>query len=151
MGAWVNRGQGVRIVIVTALVLLLAACGSDALVREAYTAAGDGVAPKDVSKTAVFQHNDDLNVVVRLNAHARSLDLEAIFTAPDGSVFSTDTLKADATVGQVLLGLDWESRAGVSWVPGEWQMQLLVDGEAVETLRFTVKAAPVAPEPTPAS
>lgn len=146
-------GRSVWAVLLIALMgaIALAGCGTDALLKDAYTAAGDGVSAKEVTRTAVFAHDDDLNVVIILNPHRRTLKLEALFTAPDGGVFRTDTLEADATVGQALLGLDWEARGGLSWPEGEWQVQVLIDGDVVGTERFTVRPAPVVPGPTPAS
>lgn len=120
------------------LTLLLAACGTDEMVKHAYTAAGDGSTPDSVTKTTTFHPQDDLNIVVELNTHRRELELYAIFTAPDGGQMATNTLKADETVAEVLLGLDWETSGGVDWVLGEWSVDVYVDDERATTKTFEV-------------
>ncbi|MBI5957143.1 MAG: hypothetical protein HY866_00310 [Chloroflexi bacterium] len=130
------------------LALLLTGCVS-APMRDAYTAAGDGTKPAELQKTGTFAADDDLNVVVRLNTHSRSLNLSAIFTSSTGDVFSTDTIEADETVGEVLLGLDWETRGNVYWPSGEWKVEVYVDEIREKTLTFTVAAA-AQPTATPA-
>ena len=124
------------------LALLLTACGSGELLNDAYTAAGDGTRLQDVTKTTTFRHDDDLNVVIVLNAHSRELEVGAVFNAPDGAVYGTDTLEADETVGEVLLGLDWESQNGAAWAAGEWTVDVQIDENTEKTLRFTVAGVP---------
>lgn len=140
---------GVRALIVIALgmTLVLSACGGTAeLIDEAYTAAGDGTRPADLTRTQTLRPDDDLNVVVVLNAHSRELEVGATFTGPDGSEYDTDTLEADETVGQVILGLDWEaSRNGESWPTGEWSVDVVINEDVEQTITFTVAA----PEATP--
>lgn len=123
--------------VLVVLALLLTACSSGT-VRDAYTASGDANTPDDLSRTDTFRADDDLNVVVTLNAHTRSLPVYAVFTAPSGSVYGTDTLEADETVGEILLGLDWELSGGLSWPAGEWTVDIVVDDNVEETLTFTV-------------
>lgn len=127
------------------LALALAACGA-APVKEIYTASGDATDPAELTRTTQFQANDDLNVVVRLNAHSRTLALQAVFSGPDGTQIATDTLQADATAGEALLGLDWEAQGVANWAAGEWQAEVRVDDAAHSTLRFTVMPGI---EPTP--
>ena len=121
------------------LVALLAACGSDA-VHDAYVASGDGTTPDALVKTTTFLADDDLNVVVTLGAHSRALPVYAVFTAPSGVSYATDTLEADKTVGQVLLGLDWESQGTGSWPSGTWTVDVYIDNAKAKTLEFTVGA-----------
>lgn len=121
------------------LVMVLAACGSES-VHEAYVASGDGTTPDALVKTTTFLADDDLNVVVTLGAHSRALPVYAVFTAPSGVSYATDTLEADNTVGQVLLGLDWESQGAGSWPSGTWTMDVYIDNAKAETLEFTVSA-----------
>ncbi len=120
------------------VMLALAACGSGTI-REAYTAAGDATRPADLTPTATFRPDDDLNVVVRLNSHGRRLPVQAVFRGPDGSQYATDTLEAGATVSTVLLGLDWEAHGIAGWAAGTWQVDVLVDGETQATLEFRVQ------------
>jgi len=133
-------------VVVIALVLL-AACGTDAAVKSVYTASGDGTRPADLAKTSTFKADDDLNVVVNLNSHNRPLEIHAIFSSPAGDTFATDPIEADETVGQVLLGLDWESQGSVLWLAGQWSVQVFVDENAkpAKTATFTVGATSSVP------
>ena len=50
----------------------------------------------------------------------------------------TDTLEADPTVGEALLGLDWKRRA-LKLACGDWQVQVFVNEELHSTLDFTVE------------
>lgn len=128
---WLGLGLGL-------VLLALAACGSGPI-REAYTAAGDATRPDDLTPTATFRPDDDLNVVVRLNSHSRRLPVQAVFRGPEGSQYATDTLEASATVNVVLLGLDWEAHGIAGWPTGTWQVDVLVDGETQTTLEFRVQ------------
>ncbi len=125
------------------VVVALAACGAAPPLRSAYTASGDGTRPQDLARTEIFRADDDLNVVVELNAHSRTLDVSAIFIAPTGEQYATDTLKADETVGEVVLGLDWEAQGTLTWPPGEWQVDIYIDDTLEKTLHFTVEDAPL--------
>jgi len=122
-----------------ALTALLTAC-SGALVREVYTAAGDGTTPDELVRTTTFRGDDDLNVVVRLDARNRDLIVAATFTGPEGEVYVTDPLEVGATVTEVVLGLDWEAQGAVFWTAGEWQVEVYVDNEMEKIVRFTVQA-----------
>ncbi len=127
--------------ILTALVaVLLAACASKP-VNSVYTASGDGTKPDDLTKTGVFKPDDDLNIVVKLNSHNHELAINAIFSAPTGETYPTDDLAADKTVGEVVLGLDWEAMGGQLWAEGEWSVEVFVDQEKKETVKFRVEAA----------
>lgn len=119
------------------LSLLLAACGSGP-VAEVYTAAGDATHPDEVSRTATFRPHDDLNLVVLLNAHNRTLPVHATFTDPQGATITTDTVEAGSAASALVLGLDFEAQ-GAAWPSGEWQAAVFVDGDEVKTVRFTVQ------------
>lgn len=125
---------------VLALVLLLTAC-SAMPVNSVYTAVGDGTKPAELQKTSTFTDSDDLNIVVKLNTHNRTLNVSAIFTSPLGDVYNTDTLEADETVGEVLLGLDWEARGSVPWDAGKWTVDVYIDEAREKQLHFTVNAS----------
>ncbi|MBN1681189.1 MAG: hypothetical protein JW966_12960 [Anaerolineae bacterium] len=125
-----------RLVVLAGVLLLLSACGSDYL-HDAYTASGDGTRSDDLVKTAVFEPEDDLNVVVKLNAHSRTLPVHAVFASPGGETYATDPVEAGETVGEVLLGLDWEVQ-GINWSPGAWTVEVYVDNEKETTLDFEV-------------
>ena len=118
--------------------LLLAACAAEP-VSSVYTASGDGTKPADLTKTNVFTPDDDLNIVVKLNAHNHELAVKAVFTSPTGELYDTDILDADVTVPEVVLGLDWEAVGGVMWAEGEWSVAVFVDGEQKETAIFRVE------------
>jgi hypothetical protein len=127
------------------VILLLAACSS-APVDRAYMAAGDETRPDLLDATQTFRGDDDLNVVVTLGAHNRSKTLYAIFTSPTGAKYQTDPLNAEKTVGQVILGLDWEAQGSGGWAAGEWTADIYVDDEREKTLTFSVNSEAV---PTP--
>lgn len=129
-----------RMAVILALcVLALAACGTGETVAELYTASGDGTNPDELTGTTRFKPDDDLNVVIRLNPHSKSLALRAVFVGPDGMQIGTDTLEADPTVGEALLGLDWEAQGAGNWPAGDWQVQVFVNEELHSTLDFTVE------------
>ncbi|WP_119067464.1 hypothetical protein [Aggregatilinea lenta] len=132
-----NRRAVVGIALV--LVVVLAACGS-AGVREAYTALGDGARPVDLTRTASFDANDDLNLVVTLNAHRDAVPVFATLIDPAGVSYTTDSIEASRTAGQIVLGLDFEAFGQPQWTPGDWTAVVFVDGEQAQTLRFTVRA-----------
>lgn len=123
------------------LVIVLAAC-SGSPVKEAYTAAGDSErVDVKLSKTSTFRGDDDLNVVLKLNAHRHTLRIKAVFTPPaPGQPYVTDEINADKTVPEVILGLDWDYLgAGNYWPAGEWQVDVYVDDDRATTKRFTVE------------
>lgn len=130
-----------RAVFLGILALILAAC-SGSTVSEAYTASGDATDPAELTRTTRFAPDDDLNVVVRLNPHSQTLALRAVFLGPDGTQIATDTLEADSTVGEVLLGLDWEAQGIGNWPAGEWQVEVYVADERHTTLDFSVADSP---------
>ncbi len=132
----------IAVLVAAGLALLLAACGTGETVKSAYTAAGDGTRPGDLTRTGTFRHDDDLNVVIRLNTHSRELEVSAVFNAPGDSTYATDPLAADSDVGEVVLGLDWEAQNGEPWAAGEWTVEVVVDGDVEETLTFTVTPPP---------
>jgi len=122
--------------------LILTACSSGPI-SDAYTAAGDDNHPDKTQKTRSFKGDDDLNVVVVLNTHTRTLPIYAVFTGPTGNTYSTDPVEADKTTGKVLLGLDWETQGGGgSWPAGEWTAEVYVEQTKEATLEFEVAAAP---------
>ncbi len=119
------------------LALLLAACGSDVVTGVA-TASGDGTTPAELQRTDTFRPDDDLNLIIDLGAHNRDLPVYAVFEGPNGETYSTDPIDAEATVGQVLLGLDWEAQNGTMWPPGDWTVRVFVDDEQQASVHFRV-------------
>ena len=128
------------IVLAMLAVLALTACSSAPL-NNAYTAAGDATHPDELAKTETFRDDDDLNVVVTLNSHNHELAVHAIFFAPDGATYATDVLDADETVGEVLLGLDWEAQGSFKWPAGEWRVDVFIDDAREKSLDFQVEAS----------
>ena len=129
-----------RILPVLLAVLLLTACSAKPL-KAVYTASGDGTRPEDLEKTTVFKPDDDLNVVITLNSHNRTLPVKAVFIAPDGVQYATDDLNMDETAGVAVLGLDWESENNTLWTVGDWKADIYVDNTLEDTVKFTVEAA----------
>jgi hypothetical protein len=128
-----------RILPLLLAVLLLTACSSKP-VKAVYTASGDGTRPEDLNKTTVFKTDDDLNVVITLNSHNRTLPVKAVFIAPDGTQYPTDDLNMDETSGVAVLGLDWQMQNNTPWTVGDWKAQIYVDNTLEDTVKFTVKA-----------
>jgi hypothetical protein len=126
------------------LAVLLSACSS-APVKSVYTASGTGSRPADLRRTTTFAGNDDLNVVITLNAHSRTLDVSAVFTAPTGETYATDPLAADSTTGQVVLGLSWAAQGSIPWPAGQWKVEVYVDDLREKTLEFAVQPSPTTP------
>lgn len=131
-----------RIVPLLVVVLLLSACSSKPI-TDAYLASGDATQFDDrtLQPTTSFKADDDLNVIVTLNAHTRTYSIYALFTGPENATFATDPIEADNTVGKVLLGLDWEPQNNIPWPTGEWRVDIFVDETAETTLEFNVTAA----------
>ena len=120
--------------------LLLTACSAKP-VKAVYTASGDGTRPEDLDKTTVFKPDDDLNLVITLNSHSRTLPVKAVFTAPDGVQYQTDDLNMDKTAGVAVLGLDWEMQNNTLWTVGDWKADVYVDNKLEDTVKFSVEAA----------
>lgn len=127
-----------RVCLLAILALALTACSSG-LVRDAYPAAGDGTSPADLEKTTTFRADDDLNIVVTLGAHSRTLSVYTIFISPQGTAIQTDPLEADETVGKIVQGLDWESQGSQLWPAGEWKADVYVDDARQKSVTFTVQ------------
>jgi hypothetical protein len=126
--------------LVVLLALLLVACNSEPI-KSVYTAPGDEKEPDALlPKTSTFAPDDDLNVVVKLNSHKRTLQVKAVFIPPGGGdPIETDEIEAGDTVKTVMLGLDWEARgAGELWPDGEWSVEVYVDGKKEKNHTFTV-------------
>ncbi len=134
-----------RIVFLLVALLVLAGCSSD-MYKSGYTASGEGVRPAELHKTTTFKTDDDLNVVVKLNSHKRTLPVRATFVGPDGTAYPTDALEAEETVGEVTLGLDWEAMGSLPWIAGDWKAEVYVEDKKVDTLKFTVEAATTPPQ-----
>jgi hypothetical protein len=121
--------------------VVLAACSADPI-DEVYMAPGDGSLPEELlSQTTTFQADDDLNVVVKLNAHKRTLEVRAIFTAlSTNALYQTNTVEAEETTGEVVLGLDWETLGGGEyWPTGDWKVDIYLNNELEQTVNFTVE------------
>lgn len=117
--------------------------GSSARISDAYTASGDGYSPAEVVPADVFRSDDDLNVVLTLDAASVPLTVTAIFCGPDGisgnggemTVSDTDTY---------LFGLDWESES-IPWEAGPWVVEIYLDGMLDLALGFEVRAGATLP------
>ncbi|MCZ7547151.1 MAG: hypothetical protein M5R40_28140 [Anaerolineae bacterium] len=102
---------------------------------DVYTAAGDGVKPEELTATDVFTTDDDLNIVVTVS---RAAEVTAVFTLP-GDLSGEDGPVSLAAGESRVFGLDWESY-GEPWPAGAGTVEVLVGGEVVETLTFTIGA-----------
>lgn len=128
-----------RILLGVVLILILGACSGD-VYSVSYTARGDSGHIMGLTQTDLFQRNDDINVVVKLNEHDDDVDVAVTFINPDGEQEGdTITTTADSETGVVILGLDWDTRPGeLDWQSGDWRVEVSVDGETVEELEFRI-------------
>ncbi len=109
---------------------------SSTRIETAYTAAGDGSTPSEVTETTVFRTDDDLNVVLTTQNIPKTAQAAAVFCSPSGAVH--DAGAGDVEDGMTyLLGLDWEY-ASVAWETGQWFVEVYVNGQLEVTLGFSV-------------
>ncbi len=107
------------------------------LLRQVYTAAGDSYRPEQVTPTATFGPDDDLNVVFVTDQDAQ---VTVTFVTPEGERNEIDPVEAEVGIS-ALSGLDWETR-GEPWPLGQWSAEVYVDGQLAQTLTFTVEGEP---------
>ena len=119
--------------------ILLTACGGEVYARS-YMASGDGLNETDLTADEQFSGTDDLNVVVKLNRHGETANIEARFIDPNGDVLEAITAEAPEEVGTVVLGIDFEARddQGNEWLSGRYRVEIVIDDELVDTLFFRV-------------
>jgi hypothetical protein len=119
--------------------ILLAACSGQVFER-AYIAAGDGQREQDLTADEQFTPTEDINVVIKLNRRDESVEVLARFIDPNGDILEEIQAEAPSNVGTVVLGLDYQARADVGneWLRGRYQVDILMDGETVQTLYFRV-------------
>ncbi|MBN1286762.1 MAG: hypothetical protein JXB47_15290 [Anaerolineae bacterium] len=106
---------------------------------EIYTAAGDGMRASELTPTAVFTVDDDINLVAVAGAEA--VEVSALFTLPDGRT-SEQTMSLAAGESGVL-GLDWES-VGEPWPSGAGTVAVSANGQVVQTVAFIIGEAEAA-------
>jgi hypothetical protein len=121
------------------LLFLLTACSGEVFDR-AYTASGDGQNEYELTKDEQFNPTDDFNVVVKLNKHDEMVEVVARFIDPNQEILQEPSASAPSEVGTVVLGVDYEARTDLpnQWVVGRYKVEVLIDGEIVETLFFRV-------------
>ncbi len=110
---------------------------STAILIDVYSAAGDSYYVDQLERTAIFRTDDDLNVVFRVQNMDRAVEMAALFCAPDGTVQDAGERTMEVG-GPYMLGVDWEY-GGVPWVPGQWYVEVYVDGVVEVVLAFTVQ------------
>lgn len=110
--------------------------GSSDLLVDVYLAAGDSYYVEELTRTDVFSTDDDLNAVFLVQNVTAPVMVAGVFCAPDGSTYDAGASEFDPG-GPSLVGLDWEY-LGEAWLPGEWYVELYVDGALELTMRFTV-------------
>ncbi len=117
--------------------VLLVACAGEPF-AEAYTARGTADHIKDLEITDGFDTTENLQVVIRFNQHTKELRLETLWTDPEGAETGElqATIPADAEIITVAFDLE---RAGLQyWQPGEWAVEIRIDGKLETTLAFNV-------------
>jgi hypothetical protein len=102
---------------------------------EVYSAAGDGYRPSELTPTATFSADDDINIVFTTTTAA---EVSVVFVLPDGQQVELEGGEFEAGVSDIL-GLDWE-QYGQPWPAGRWSAEVYVDGVLETTLSFQVGA-----------
>lgn len=108
-----------------------------AILIDVYTASGDSYYADQLERTAIFRNDDDLNVVFHVQNVDQPVITAALFCAPDGTYQDAGERTMEVG-GPYLLGIDWEYEA-VPWIPGEWFVEVYVDGVIEVVLAFTVQ------------
>lgn len=123
------------------ILCLLSAC-SGGVYDRAYTASGDGNQESELREDEQFTTTDDLNVVIKLGNHEENVKVVARFIDPNGDLLQEVSAEAEGDVGTVVLGVDYEaweaSQAGNQWIVGRYGVEIIVDGEKVDTVYFRV-------------
>ena len=110
---------------------------SSAWLIDVFTASGDSYYVDQLTRTTVFNNDDDLNVVFRVQNITQAITIAGVFCAPDGDYYDAGENTYE-NGGPYMLGLDWEYE-GVPWVAGDWFAELYVNGAPEITLRFSVQ------------
>ncbi|HLA43257.1 MAG TPA: hypothetical protein VJZ27_07470 [Aggregatilineales bacterium] len=120
-------------------IFLLSAC-SGGVYDRAYTASGDGQSEDELSADEQFAPDDDLNVVIKLNRRDDSAHVMTRFIDPNGELLQEIEADAAENVGTVVMGVDFEAKADQVnlWTAGRYTVEVLLDGEKVDTLFFRV-------------
>ena len=103
------------------------------LLREAYTAAGDGMLPDELVPTTVFAPDDDINLVVTAES---GTEVRAVFLLP-GDLSGEVGPAALAPGESQVLGLDWEAY-GEPWPAGPGSVEVYIEGRLYTTLAFEI-------------
>jgi hypothetical protein len=114
----------------------LSGLGSTQRLIDVYSAAGDSYYADQLTRTATFRTDDDLNLVFRVQNVTGEVTVAGVFCAPDATVFDAGE-SSFGNGGEYLIGLDWEFTTE-PWTPGAWYAELYVAGEWDLSLRFAV-------------
>lgn len=118
--------------------VLLVGCTGEPF-AEAYTARGSAGPISDLETTGVFDTQENLQIVVRFNQHTENLRLETRWTDPTGGDAGELKATVPADAERLSIAFDLERAGRLYWQPGEWTVELRIDGKLETTLTFTVE------------
>lgn len=122
--------------------LLLAGCVGDEPFKEAYTARGsEDTTVNDLEKTSTFSTTEEnIQLVVTFNQRTKSLlPLSLRWTGPDNSFRDNLDVFVPADTESLVVGLDLAQSGQTYWTPGEWKVEVRLDGKAVDQVAFNVE------------
>ena len=104
---------------------------------EAYFAYGSGPI-RDLDVTETFDTIEDLQLVIRFNQHSESIRIETFWFDPEGAEAGELQTTVPADTENVLITYHLEQAEKTYWLPGEWSVEVRLDGQLEETLSFIV-------------
>lgn len=130
-----------RFVLMMFAMFALAGCLGDEPFKEAYTArGGEEVAVKDMEKTSTFSTTEaSIQLVVQLDQRTESLPLDVRWVGPENSFREALEVIVPADTSSLVIGLDLAQSGRTYWTPGEWNVEIRLDGKQVDQVAFNVE------------
>ncbi len=129
-----------RFILLLLAVLVLTGCGDEPY-KEAYTARGsEEAAVKNLEKTSTFSTTEDtIQLVVQFDERTESLPLDVRWLGPENSFRDNLEVIVPANTSSLVVGLDLEQSGRQYWTPGEWKVEIRLDGRQVDQVAFNVE------------
>ncbi len=118
--------------------LLLVGCFGEPF-AEAYMARGEAEHIRDLQVATAFDTHENLRLVVHFNQHPDELRMETVWRVPDGSEETKLQVTVPSDAETMLVTYDLAKAGRTYWQPGEWQVEIRIDGKLAETLSFQVE------------
>lgn len=120
--------------------LLLAGCGGEPF-KEAYTVRGnEETEVKNLEKTSTFSTTEDtIQLVVQFDERTESLPLDVRWLGPENSFRDNLEVIVPANTSALVVGLDLNQSGRQYWTPGEWKVEIRLDGKQVDQVAFNVE------------